>query len=159
MNREAAFVDTNVFLRYLTDDVPSQAAAVDRLLERATRGEVLLSTSSLVVAEIVWTLDSFYGLGREAIHEKVLAILNTPGLQVTDADLVLQAIVWFADENVDYIDAFNAAWLQANGMSRAYTFDRKHFSRLGGITVITPGTENGRSDEGATNAADHDSSA
>jgi hypothetical protein len=51
--------------------------------------------SSLVIAELVWTLESFYGLTREAV--KVLAILNTPGLEVADGDRVLQAIVWHAD--------------------------------------------------------------
>jgi predicted nucleic acid-binding protein len=29
------FVDTNVFLRFLTDDVPEQAAAVEALFRRA----------------------------------------------------------------------------------------------------------------------------
>ncbi|RMF86682.1 MAG: hypothetical protein D6736_14535, partial [Nitrospinota bacterium] len=84
MKAERIFADTNLFLRYLTNDVPAQADAVEQLLQRAATGEILLVTNSLVIAEIVWTLESFYGLTREAVKEKVLAILNTPGLEVGD---------------------------------------------------------------------------
>jgi predicted nucleic-acid-binding protein len=136
---EHAFVDTNLFLRYLTNDVPAQANAVEELLARAVAGEIVLVTNSLVIAEIVWVLDSFYQQSRADIRDKVLAILNTPGLKVVDGDLVLQAIVWFAKEGVDFIDAYNAAWLLAQGMDVAYTFDRKHFARLEGISARVPG--------------------
>ena len=50
---ERLFLDTNLFLRFLTNDVPAQADAVERLLRRAAAGEVQLVTSSLVIAEIV----------------------------------------------------------------------------------------------------------
>jgi len=35
----------------------------------------------VVVGEIVWTLESFYHLPRTDIRDKVVAILNTPGLE------------------------------------------------------------------------------
>lgn len=138
MALERVFADTNVFLRYLTNDVPEQADAIDQLLRRAVAGEILLVTNSLVIAEIVWTLESFYRLTREGVKDRVLAILNTPGLEVADADLVLQAITWYADQHVDFIDAFNAAWLLARDLQTVCIFDRKHFSHLEGITVMVP---------------------
>ncbi|MFQ5613426.1 MAG: PIN domain-containing protein [Anaerolineae bacterium] len=141
MKPERAFVDTNVFLRYLTNDVPVQADAVERLLRRAAAGELRLMTNSLVMAEIVWTLESFYQLSKADIQEKVLAILNTPGLEVVDGNRVLQAVVWYVDQNVDFIDAYNAAWLLDHRLNVTYTFDRKHFSRLAGVTVRAPGAE------------------
>ena len=96
-------------------------------------------TNSLVMAEIVWTLESFYRLPREAIKKRVLAILNTPGLEVIDSDLVLQAITWHADQNVDFTDALKAAWLLAQNLQTVCTFDRKHSSRMEGITEMVPG--------------------
>ncbi|MCL7455222.1 MAG: hypothetical protein M8467_19475, partial [Anaerolineae bacterium] len=68
-----------------------------------------LVINSLVIAEIVWTLESYYGLARDSIKSKVLAILNTPGLEVAEGDLLVQAIFWYADKNMHFIDAFNAA--------------------------------------------------
>ena len=139
MGTERVFADTNLFLRYLTNDVPAQADAVERLLQRAAAGEIVLVINSLVIAEIVWTLESHYGLARESIKNMVLAILNTPGLEAAEGDLLLQAIFVYTDKNVDFIDAFNGAWLLDRGLTNVYTFDQKHFSRLEGIGVRVPG--------------------
>ncbi len=135
MKPERVFADTNLFLRYLTNDVPAQADAVEELLRQAAAHELSLVTNSLVMAEIVWTLESFYKLTRTAIQEKVLAILNTPGIQIVDDDLVLQGITGYVEKNVDFIDAYNGAWLLKQGMTTACTFDETHFSRLPGVTV------------------------
>ncbi len=135
---ERVFADTNLFLRYLTNDVPAQADAVEALLKRAKRGEVSLVTNALVMAEIVWTLESFYKLQKAEIRDKVLAILNTSGVEITDSELVLQAVAWYADKNVDYIDAYNAAWMPGQGLAVACTFDQRHFSQFEGIKVAVP---------------------
>lgn len=128
---EPEFVDTNIFLRYLTNDVPRQAAAVDRLLEMASEGRISLVTSVVVIHEIVWTLESYYDLDRTDIRDHVFAILNTPGLHVQDPDLLLQAASDYADHNVDFADAYNAAWARRNACTTVHTFDKKHFARLG----------------------------
>ncbi|MBS3772158.1 MAG: type II toxin-antitoxin system VapC family toxin [Bacteroidales bacterium] len=139
MNPERVFIDTNLFLRYFTNDVPAQAEAVEDLLRRASAGKIILVTSSLVIAEIVWTLESFYKLPRKEIRDKVLAIFNTPGLEMENGDLILQSISWYTEKNIDFIDAYNAAWLLSQDMKTVYTFNRKHFSRLRGLTVKVPG--------------------
>jgi predicted nucleic-acid-binding protein len=138
MQAETCFADTNLFLRFLTNDVPAQADLVETLLRRAEKGEVKLATTSLVIAEIVWTLESFYQVPRAEIQDKVLAILNTPGLEVDGADLLFQAAVWYAEKNVDFIDAFNIAWMMKRDVEKAYTFDQKHFNRFEGITAQLP---------------------
>ncbi len=141
MKIDRVFADTNLFLRYLTNDVPEQANAVDRLLVRAMAGELALVTNGMVIAEIVWTLESFYRLERTAIKDKVLAILNTPGLEVVDSELVLEAIIGYSDQNVDFIDAFNGAWMVRQGVTTAYAFDQKQLNRPRGITVKVPGSD------------------
>jgi predicted nucleic acid-binding protein len=89
-------------------------------------------------------LASYYQHSPVDIRDKTLAVLNTPGLEVVDGDLVLQAVTWYAEANVDFIDAYNADWMLAQGMDIAYTFDHGHFSRLEGITVRVPGAGGGK---------------
>ncbi|MBE0410009.1 MAG: PIN domain-containing protein [Anaerolineales bacterium] len=132
------FTDTNLFLRYLTDDIPKQASAFEKILVRAGNGEFTLVTSNLVIAEIVWTLESYYQLNRKEIQDHVTAILNTPGLQVDNTGLILQALLWYVEKNVDYVDAYNAAWALSRGIRQVYTFDQKHFNRLEGLRVVVP---------------------
>lgn len=138
MNPETVFLDTNVFLRYLTNDLPPQADAAEALLLKAEAGELKLITSSLVVAEIVWTLSSYYRLSKEDIRQKIMAILNTPGLEVEDARLILQAVDWYVEKNVDFLDAFNASWLAEKGVGTVCTFDQKHFQRFENLKIRVP---------------------
>jgi len=53
---KTSFVDTNLFVRYLTDDDPEKADRVEALLNAATAGKVKLITSDLVLAELIWVL-------------------------------------------------------------------------------------------------------
>jgi len=64
--------------------------------------------------------------------------LNTPGLQVDNPGLILQALLWYVEKNVDYADAYNAAWAMSRGIRQVYTFDQKHFNRLEGLRVVVP---------------------
>lgn len=136
-----AFVDTNLFLRYLTNDVPEQADAVDELLGRAEAGDLRLVTSKLVIAEIVWTLESFYKKSKVEVRDFILALLNTEGLDVEARDQILQAAVWYEEKNVDFIDACIAAQLFDEGPDTIYTFNRKHFNRFPHLEVRQPGSK------------------
>jgi uncharacterized protein len=112
----------------------------DRLLQRAEAGEVALVTNALVMAEIVWTLESYYGLSPADIRPKVWAMLNTPGLEVmVEADLVGAAADIYAEKNVDFMDAFNAEWMKQRGTKTTCTLDRCRFGRQSGPTVDLSG--------------------
>jgi len=136
---EVIFADINLFLRFLTKDVPEQAEAVHGLLLQAAEGDISLITTSMVIAEIVWTLESFYKETRNEIQQMVLSFLNTPGLEVDNGELVIRALRWYLDKNIDFIDAYNAAWMEIHEITTIYTFDQNHFSRIEGLTVLTPG--------------------
>ena len=99
------FVDTNVFLRYLTNDDPKKAQREEALFKRAVAGKVALQTSLLVIAEMVWTLESFYQLPKDDVAEKIEKILNTPNLHCEHRTKVLEALDVYVEMNVDFIDA------------------------------------------------------
>jgi uncharacterized protein len=129
------FVDTNVFLRFLTNDMPERAAAVEALFRRAAAGEVRLRTNSMVIAELVWVLESFYGLGRAEVLERALAVAHMDGLILADIDLITDAPFVYETARIDFIDAYNACWMKEQGLSRVATFDENHFSRVDWVTI------------------------
>ncbi|MFC1853208.1 PIN domain-containing protein [candidate division CSSED10-310 bacterium] len=135
---KCAFIDTNLFLRFITNDVPEKADAVENLLKAASSGEINLLTNEMVIAEIVWTLESQYKVSRAQIKESVLAILNTPGIIINNDDTILHAISWYAEKNIDFIDAYNAAWMLSHNVSEIFTFDIRHFDRIPDITSKNP---------------------
>ena len=134
----SVFVDTNVFLRFLTGDDPVKARRAEKLFRDAVGGRVSLTTSLLVIAEIVWTLESFYKLGTAEIAEKVEKILNTPNLQCDEGSNILLALDAYVHQNIDFIDAYNAFYMKDRELTRVATYDRKHVARISWVTVVEP---------------------
>ena len=95
------FVDTNVFLRFLTNDDPAKAKRAETLFRDAVSGKIALATSLLDVAEIIWTLESFYKLEKQDIAAKIETILNTPNLECPEASLIFMALDLYVHENID----------------------------------------------------------
>jgi predicted nucleic-acid-binding protein len=132
------FVDTNVFLRFLTNDDSQKARRAEVLFKKAVAGELTLQTSVLVVAEMVWTLESFYGLARDDIAEKIGKIVNTPNLRCETSATVLEALDLYSGKNVDFIDAYHGVLLRGAKDVHVVTYDRKHFGRMDWLTIVEP---------------------
>ncbi len=89
------FVDTNLFVRYLTNDDKNKADAVEKLLLKAKSGKIKLVTSDIVIAEMVWVLTSFYEQENEVIADLLRGILNIEGLKVDNPDIIEGALEIF----------------------------------------------------------------
>ena len=135
---ERVFADTNLFLRHLEQDHSEHTAAARRILQRVQNGELILITTPMVMAELVWTLTSFYKRNKQTVMDWLLAITNTPGIVVEERDRVIQALVWFEEKNVDFIDAYHAAWLLEQDFDTVISFDEKHFKRFEHVGLAVP---------------------
>lgn len=134
----SCFVDTNLFIRYLTNDDQTKAERVEILLKEAAAGKVQLVTAEMVLAEVVWVLESSYGLKSGQVAPLVRAILATSGLTVLNAPLVERALEHYETQNIDFIDGYIAAVMEKQGITELYSFDRKHISRIKAITRKEP---------------------
>jgi predicted nucleic-acid-binding protein len=137
-DRKRAVIDTNLLVRYLTEDDPSKANDVKRLLLKAKQEVIRLLIPSVVIAELVWVLQSFYKLERSEIVPLLNAILHTHGVEVSDKTVVSDAIAIYRDEAIDFIDAWIVAFAKAAEVRDIYTFDRKHFKGIDGIEMMHP---------------------
>jgi uncharacterized protein len=132
------FVDTNVFIRYLTNDDPVLADRVELLLDGAAAGAVQLVTTELVMAETIWVLEASYKLTNVQIAPLILGILATPGMEVINGDLVGRALIMYELQNIDFVDAYIAALMEKQGIRDVYSYDRRHLSRLKTINRKEP---------------------
>ena len=89
----------------------------------------------MVIAELVWVLESFYQLKPDAILELVEGIVNTSGLDVTDKSTVISALRLYKNRNIDFIDAWIIEFAKERGIKTIYTFDKKHFRNIEGIEI------------------------
>jgi len=120
---ESKFVDTNVFLRYLTKDDLSKYDRCRTMFKKALEGEMTISTSGMVIAELIWTLLSYYKVPKAEVVEKVSVILGTENLFIPDKDALADALVLYARKNVDFIDAYNVVFMKNHGLREIYSYD------------------------------------
>jgi predicted nucleic-acid-binding protein len=133
---EPIFVDTNVFLRFFVRDVESFYQKAKELFEKAESGHLRLETSDLVIAEIVWVLESYYDFSKAEIREVIDTILETKNIKVANHSRVKEAANQYASGKMDFIDAYNIAYIKAKDFKKVATFDVKHFKNGEGITPV-----------------------
>ncbi len=135
-NSADGWLDTNVILRFLLHDDDTLFKKAKDLFEKAERGELTLYLHPLVLAELVWTLESFYSIPKAEIANILTNFIDADGISAPDKELARNALQAYQDKNVDYIDAYLAQCALQKGPGTVYSMDRKHFSRLGGCAVI-----------------------
>lgn len=131
------FLDTNILLRFLTRDDERKARCALELLMRVERGEEKVITSPLVIFETVYTLQSFYKVPRQTIKEQVLSIISMRSLHLPDKSIFYQAFNFYVAKNISFADAYNAAYMLAEGISNMYSWD-KDFDKIEGIARLEP---------------------
>lgn len=134
---ERKFIDTNIFLRFLTKDDPSKYDKCKELFKRAMEGKINLATSSLVIAELIWTLLSYYKVSKADVIEKVSIIVGTEIIHIPEKDIIADALILYSRENIDYIDSYNAVFMKQNGLNEILSYD-SDFDVIDGIKREEP---------------------
>jgi predicted nucleic acid-binding protein len=116
----SAFVDTNILVRHLTGDPPEQAARATKFL--AAADELLLA--DLVVAEVVYVLESFYEVSRARVAELVRAIIAFPAIVVLDPAMLLRALEVYETDRLDFAEAYLVAQAERSGVGVVASFDK-----------------------------------
>ena len=115
-------LDTNVLVRYLTQDDPSQAAKASRVIDVAAAGELFVS--SVVVCELVWVLEDSYGQKRDEIAQVLERLLLTGQFAFEDKALLWQVLADYRGGKGDLADYVIGRLARRAGASETFTFDR-----------------------------------
>jgi len=125
---EPLFLDTNILIRYLTQDDPDKAAGARALLKQVEAGQVTLVTSESIVVEAVQVLSSkiLYKQPRAKVASDITIILSLPKLKLPNKRVCLRALMLWANASasVDFVDALSVAQMEHLGISTIASFDR-----------------------------------
>ncbi|MBW2690423.1 MAG: type II toxin-antitoxin system VapC family toxin [Deltaproteobacteria bacterium] len=119
--------DTNVWVRYLTNDDELQARRAMDLLEQSDT--VFLPKT--VLLELEWVLRAAYQIEPAVIHRSLLQILGLPMVTVESVGQVAAALNFYT-EGFDFADALHLA--SSDATEAIYTFDER-FIRKGRDSV------------------------
>lgn len=99
-------------------------------MARAEAGRLLFRVRPVVIAEVVWVLGTAtYGYTRREIADVVTAVIRGGGVEVDEADAVLETLETTAGRNVSFVDAYLAVCARL-AAEPVCTFDTD-FKRLG----------------------------
>jgi len=130
-----SFVDSNVLVRHLTGDPPGQAK---RATEFLRTGDNLILVD-LVVAEVVYVLESVYEVGRARVAELVRSIVGFPAVAVPDEALLLRALEIYEQYRIHFAESYLAACAELSGVGVVASFDRD-LDRVRTIRRLEPST-------------------
>jgi predicted nucleic-acid-binding protein len=118
-------LDTNILVRYLTQDDPLQSAKATEIIERGLSEEAPGFISIVAMVETVWVLDRSYGFTAHEIAEGIERLLQTEVLVVEHEQEVFAAMIQLKQGQGAFADAVIAALGIKAGCSYTLTFDRK----------------------------------
>ncbi len=117
-------LDTNVLIRYLTQDEPKQAAISVAEIEGAAAKDEKILIHPLVLCELVWVLETVYDFAKAEILGVLDQIVRTRQFEVADKDTVWSALADYRHGRADFSDYYLGRVNERNGASQTLTFDK-----------------------------------
>jgi len=116
--------DTNILVRVLLGDDPTQTAVAERHFIECTREDGVL-VGHVVLAELAWVMVSGYGLSGAQVRERITSLIRTEGVFVPDLEVVLEALRRDASGSANLSDYLILAGARSGGATTLRTFDKK----------------------------------
>lgn len=116
--------DTNVWLRFLLNDVSSQAHVVYGYMKEAKSGRARIVVSVMVIWELVFALTKFYRQSRSDVAQKLTKLLRLSYLSIEERDVVLQVLEIYSRSSLSFADIYFACESEHKGYM-LFTFDKK----------------------------------
>jgi len=115
-------IDTNIVVRYLVDDVKSQADEVEKLFGQAEKGELELILLPVVMAETSYVLQTFYHQSILEISKEIQSLLMQPWLTLEHGKALSGLWGWY-EQGQHFVDSYLLALEKYEGIEVA-SFDK-----------------------------------
>jgi predicted nucleic-acid-binding protein len=118
-------LDTNVVVRYLTQDDPLQSRKATQIFDHQLTALEPGFLSVVTMVETVWVLERAYGFIDQEIAGAVERLLQTDVLLIENEQEVFTAMIALKQERGSFADALIAALGAKAGCKHTLTFDQK----------------------------------
>ena len=118
-------LDTNVLVRYLTEDDAVQSKRAADVITTATAKGDRCFISAVVLCELAWVLRGAYRVSQEDLILTLDRILSTTQFVVGNKDVVRQALDAYRGGRAEFADYVIGAMHADAGCTKTVTFDRR----------------------------------
>lgn len=125
------FIDTNIFIDILMRRDEKRFIQCSRFFKQVKSNKIKAVTGNVVLAELIWTLKSFYGIGKEEIVRRIKSIIKLRGIKLIDGYESMKAINLYLLRPIKYIDALIASIKPIQEKKWTVVSFDKDFDRIG----------------------------
>jgi len=118
-------LDSNVLVRYLTQDDPAQSARATRLIERQLTERRQGFISLIVLVELWWVLKRLYRATALELRQTLQDLLDTRQFAFEQRDAVIRALKKLDAGADDIADTLIVEAALAGACERIVTFDKR----------------------------------
>jgi len=118
-------LDTNVLVRYLTDDDPVQARRAAAWIAAAVARGDRCFISPVVLCELAWVLRAAYRVSKADLLVTFDRLLATTQFVIGEKDLVRAAVETYRTGRAEFADYLIGEVHREAGCDRTATFDRR----------------------------------
>jgi predicted nucleic-acid-binding protein len=116
-------LDTNILVRYLTQDDAAQSAAASKVID-ALSSQSPGFLSLIVVVELVWVLQFSYRFKKQEIEHILDRLLRSSELVIEQSEVVSQALRTFRGSRANFADCLIERCEHAAKCEHVLTFDK-----------------------------------
>ncbi len=116
-------LDTNILVRFIAQDHPTQTAAATRVIDSLSSDDPGY-LSLIVIAELVWVLRFSYRFDKQEIERVVERLLRSRELVLENKEIVSQALIKFRTSRADFADCLIERGGRSAGCQHVLTFDK-----------------------------------
>ena len=117
-------LDTNVWLSFFLEDRGEQHEKAKQLLYKAKQGQLEVLVPQIVVFELHFALEKYYGFEKSEVIAKIESILGTKYLRIESEDSMRMAISLYSRHSISFVDCFLIAKADDSD-AKIFSFDKK----------------------------------
>ena len=116
-------LDTNILVRYLTQDDPDQSKKAAKEIEKGLSAGHAFFIADIVMCELVWVFETAYGYDRREIIPAIENILRTKQFRFENKDQMWKCLADYRSRKGDFADHLIGQVGHKAGCRETITFD------------------------------------
>ena len=117
-------IDTNILVRYITQDNLQQAEAAENLLAIYNNKPQSIFINNIVLCEFVWVLEKGYKYTQQQISSTIRIILSTEEFAFEYHNVLWLALEEYELKNTDFSDSLISKLNHNLGYKQTFSFDK-----------------------------------
>lgn len=132
---QKVFVDSNVFIRFLTKDDEQMFFDCQKFFKSINEGKLRPYISNIIILEIIFVLTKIYKFSKSKVLEDIKLLLRLRNLTLIEKTETKKALKLFKKNNIKYQDCLIAS--QVPEKATLVTYDQD-FKKIKTIQKATP---------------------